>query len=498
MTRLTGQEIKQRLIRLQNLERLYPVARKRIEKLEKENKELRTLVKQQGEVIQAQTAIIEKLKLRIEDLEIKIFGKKKNRDRDQSGKDGAGNGKSENQSQSRDPASYRKPIPKQEDISKTREYQIAHCPDCGTPLIDQKTVTQYKIELAFLDKILKEIERQNVQSGYCPECGKRVFAIPIQPAQVYFGQSLKQFVCHSIIVLRLSFGQTKDLIKTIADIDISEGEISSILQEHSESLKPEFERIEQQIQGEPAAHYDETVYNIFSENAAGNYAWIMASAKTNDAIFAFGKNRGRGNASDLKGSGNPDQVGITDDYGAYKNLFGKNHQLCWAHLIRKFRDLAESDQLPQDKKEYCAGLHQSLKGIFHELDQTLCLPFDLESRRFANEVLRNKLEKLSKPNDLDCAKLKTIKESLAKNLEFYFTCLLHQGVPATNNKAEQLLRHAVIKRKNSFGMQTQKGADAMSVLFSVLLSLWRRSKQNFFAEYRRLLDESRALRASPQ
>jgi len=35
MMRLTEQEVKQRLIRLQNLERLYPVARKRIESWKK-------------------------------------------------------------------------------------------------------------------------------------------------------------------------------------------------------------------------------------------------------------------------------------------------------------------------------------------------------------------------------------------------------------------------------------------------------------------------------
>lgn len=27
-------------------------------------------------------------------------------------------------------------------------------------------------------------------------------------------------------------------------------------------------------------------------------------------------------------------IGVTDDYAAYKNLFSE-HQLCWAHLIRK-------------------------------------------------------------------------------------------------------------------------------------------------------------------
>jgi len=496
--RLTEQEIKQRLTRLQNLERLYPIARKRIEKLEKENKELRLIIKAQGEIIAAQAAIIEKLKVRVEELEIKIFGKKKGKDQKRTGERKKEDGESQSGKDPRSADSYRKPIPNESEITKIQEYPITNCPGCDTPLSDLKIITQYKIELAFLDKILKEIECQHIQSGYCSKCKKRVSAIPIQPQAVYFGPNLKQFICHSIIILRLSFNQTKDLIKTIAAIDISEGEISSILQEQSKLLEPEFERIKKQIQNEPAVHFDETVYKVFDENALGNYTWIMASTKTNDAIFAFGKSRGQGNAKDLKGSGNPDQIGITDNYAGYKNLFGQNHQLCWAHLIRKVRDLTQSDQLPKDKKECCAGLHQSLKGIFHELDQTLCQPFDLAIRQTIKESLLGKLQEFSKPNALDCAKLKTVKETLAKDIESYFTCLLHPDIPATNNKAEQLLRHAVIKRKLSFGFKTQKGADTASILFSVLLSLWRRSKQNFFAGYRQLLEESRALRALPQ
>lgn len=494
--RLTDQEIKQRLAKLQNLERLYSVSRERSEKMEQLIKEQGQMISRQDQIIKAQAELIEKLKLIIEEFEVKIFGKKK--DKDRAGKSKNGDGESRAEKKLRPADSYRKPIPKQEEITKTQEYPITNCPDCNTSLIDLKTIDQYKIELAFLDKALKEIECQYVQSGYCPKCKKRISAIPISPAQVYFGPSLKQFICHSIIILRLSLSQTKNLLKTIADIDVSEGEISSILQEHSIALNPEFERIKEQIQNEPAAHFDETTYKVFDENACGNYAWIMASSKNNDAVFAFGKNRGQGNAQDLKGKNNPDQIGVTDNYCGYKNLFGANHQLCWAHLIRKVRDLAQSDQLPQDKKEYCVNLHQSLKGIFHELDQALHLPFDLASRGLVKETLRSKLEKLSKPDKLDCAKLKTIKQSLAKDIELYFTCLLHEGVPATNNKAEQLLRHAVIKRKISFGFQTQKGADAASILFSVLLSLWRRSKQNFFVEYRRLLEEARALRALPQ
>jgi len=497
--RLTEEQIKQRLIRLQNLERLYPIARKRIEKLEKENRELRLIVRQQGEIIKAQAQIIEKLKLRVEELEIKIFGKKKDKDRKEKQNNvGGDSGQPDEAYSPRTPESYRKPIPDESEITKTKEYKINRCSDCGARLTDKKTITQYKIELAFLDKILREIERQNIQIGYCPKCKKRIAAIPISPQAVYFGESLKQFVCHSTIILRLSISQTKDLLKTLADIDISPGEIAAIQQEHSKLLIPAFERIKQQIQNDPAAHFDETTYKVFNENAAGNYGWIMASAKTNDAVFNLGKNRGQGNAADLKGNSNPNQIGITDDYGAYKKLFADNRQLCWAHLTRKFRELAESGQLPESKRAYCAKLHSSLKEIYKELVNALNQPFDLARRQQDKKCLAKQLAKLTKPHELDCAKLKTIKTTLAKNLDLYFTCLLHSDIPATNNKAEQLLRHMVIKRKISFGCQTQKGADAMSILFSVLLSLWRRSKENFFAEYRRLIDESRALRPLPQ
>jgi hypothetical protein len=55
----------------------------------------------------------------------------------------------------------------------------------------------------------------------------------------------------------------------------------------------------------------------------------------------LGKSRGKGNAEELIEGMSEESVGISDDYGAYKNLF-KYHQLCWAHPYRKLRDLAKS------------------------------------------------------------------------------------------------------------------------------------------------------------
>lgn len=69
----------------------------------------------------------------------------------------------------------------------------------------------------------------------------------------------------------------------------------------------------------------------------------------------------------------------------------------------------------------------------------------------------------------------------------YLLCVREKDVPPTNNKAERSLRPLVIKRKLSFGSKTQKGAEAMATLLSVLFTLWWSRPENFFAAYRTLL-----------
>ena len=98
-----------------------------------------------------------------------------------------------------------------------------------------------------------------------------------------------------------------------------------------------------------------------------------------------------------------------------------------------------------------------------------------------------RIEDISKINNGDIADFKKFKQTLFKNKHQYFTCLLFKDIPTTNNKAERSLRHLVLKRNSSFGSKTQKGAGAMSVLYSVLLSLWWKKPHNFFDEYSKLL-----------
>lgn len=476
MPELSKKEIKKRLVRLGNMERLYPVARKRIERLEKENKEL----KQQ---LASAVAIIEKLKLRIEELERMVFGRKK-KDRDKEHNQPRANGLS-GKEKLREPASYRRSIPHDNEITDVVDYSIANCPDCGTPLEDIKWIIRFQEDIRLLEQLLKKVEKQRIQTGHCPHCHKRRAAKPIPCQVVSLGENVKQFVCYCNVILRLSFEQTRSLLNDLANIHISDGEISKSLEQQAKKLLPKYHKLKANIRGQPAAHYDETGWRVQRE-CQGRWAWLLTGTETTDTVFRLGQSRGKGNAEKLKGQQNKEQVAITDDYGVYRRLF-KNHQLCWAHILRKTRDLSESAQLSEKKRKRCQKVYQSLDNLHQKLKLILEQSFKVETRRRIKTKMIKRLEAIAQAKGDEPAKLKTIKQTLLKNKDKYFTCLLFEGIPTTNNKAERALRHLVLKRKNSFGSKTQKGANVMSILCSVLLSLWWRKPDNFFKEYSALL-----------
>ena len=85
-------------------------------------------------------------------------------------------------------------------------------------------------------------------------------------------------------------------------------------------------------------------------------------------------------------------------------------------------------------------------------------------------------------------KLTAIKDEIDRAFPQYLTCITHEGVAATNNKAERKLRHLVIKRKTSFGTKTKRGDQILETNLSVMLSLWWTDRDSFFPRLWGLLE----------
>lgn len=492
-----------RRLRLENARviRSNDILRKKVLLLERANlalkKENRLLKQEQLLLLkkqQLQEKQIESLQLIVEELRRMIFGKKKSRDDSSPDqKDSADTNTttqsdraSRRKSADRSKISYRRAAPMEDEVTGIIYHPLTHCSDCGTLLTHLKQITRYTEDLANLtelSKLLKKIEKHIIGTGYCQTCKRRKSAKTISPQASTLGENIKQFVCYLSIVMRLSFEQIRYFLSDTAGFHISDGEITACLDEQAEKLIPEKDRLLQKIRGAPGSHYDETGWN--TRGGQGNYAWITRPTEGVEAVFLMGRSRGKGNAEELQGISD-NQVGISDDYAAYTNMF-KKHQLCMAHPNRKLRDLTESKTLSITSKVACQTSYSEFNNLYADLEKALATEYNKELWLQKKEKYAKRLKEIAIITKDDPGKLKAIKQSLLDNAQKYFTCLLQPGIPADNNKAERGLRHIVLKRKISYGSKSQKGADTMGILCSTLLSAWWNKPKSFFAAYNQML-----------
>lgn len=498
MMRLDETEIRQRLQKLYNYEKvLYPVLKERSDRVRKENR----LLKKENRRLRGVDKQIEKIQLELEELREMVYGKKQRERKNERvplpGKDSR---KGEIPPQKRSSESYRRPVPKPEDVTGEIRLELGACPGCGGELTDIKGHVSYREDLEDLDLLLKnakKVTRRIIESGYCDHCHKRKQAAEIPKQPVEIGQNTKAMIAYLHVLLGLSHKEVEDHLNVRYGFNISEGMISRSLEEQSDLLRPFYREIYQNLLNEKACHYDESSWNVQDpDEDGGNEVWVKTGVETNNVIFWFGKTRGKGVAEKLRGDMNEgnvkNQVGISDDYGAYRNMF-TYHQLCWAHPHRKLRDLAESGVLEETVRKHCQEVYEKFAKLYQSAREAK-EKFDSEGYKTEEEKkevereLSDLFDEITVPDKKDPEKLQRIRASLAARKERYFTFLRFKGIPLDNNKAERSLRRVVLKRKKSFGSRSQKGANVLSILYSVVFSIyWSNPPEEFFKKYQAAL-----------
>ena len=446
--------------------------KERMQALEEENAELRATVSMQQQTI-------EKLLLRVEQLETMVFGRKKKPDDHDIPPSSSGSGTPEKQPRSA--ASFRRATPSPDEVTTKKHFPIADCPDCGAPLRRKVTVTRYEEDIPLPQKIVIE---QTIERGFCPCCRKIKSAIPISPQHATLGLNVRLYVLFAITVLGQTFEKIKAHLRGTHRLEISDGELAAIIQQGHQRLLPAKRKINEKISAAPAAHYDETIYPV-QHGGQGNYAWAKTASNGPETVFLLGRTRGKGNAEELRGPPS-DQAGVTDDYAGYDGLF-KHHGLCWVHPLRRFRDLAESGALTPEHHAQCLQFYERFHLLERAVALTLAAPISLGERMIAAAKFGAEIDMLMAPDPLDIPALATPKKTFLEHREKYFLCMRMPGVPMTNNKAERAVRGLVIKRLLSFGCRSQKGAQAMETILSVCLTLWWSKPGDYFGELRRLM-----------
>jgi hypothetical protein len=485
MQKLTDAQITQKLQEGRNYKRLYYELKGKYDELRVENTQLKTLLAEQKAMFEA---IIETQNARITELETMVFGRKK--------RPRSGGGHTAPKPPPRDAASYRRPKPSEDDITSEEHHAIDACHHCGGPLSDKETYTRYieDIILAALDNLarFRTTEKHTIERGYCVSCGKFSSAQDVRGSEVTLGPNVRSLVCYLVTLGDHSYSQVIRLLWDLYHFKISDGEITNILDDRRRELLPEYERLKDSIRAGPAVHMDESRWRIQSEHAG--YAWSMSSTTSSDVVFKLAESRGMGNAEDLLGLHSTTGhlaaeafvgIGITDRYPGYKHLFAR-HQICWAHLQRTAKDLTHLQCLGTAKLKHVTMFYRNLAAVYSAIRVYQEEPFDETKRQAQAEQLLERTKRLCVPHRLDPKKLRDLKAGILEYQDCLFICLTVDGIPADNNRAERDIKQLVIKRRKSLGSKTAKGARTLEVLLSVCISLYKRDRDTFFANFHAL------------
>ncbi len=191
-------------------------------------------------------------------------------------------------------------------------------------------------------------------------------------------------------------------------------------------------------------------------------------------LFRCGVGRGKAEAQALLGE-TFDGIGVSDNYGAYKTLFSQ-HQLCWAHLLRKAIKLMLQHPAQIEYAEFFQGLY----GIYQQAvrwqrDGRLSRGRAQKAEQL-QEMIRElcdladeKVDKEQTPNDR--LTFIQLQKELVNGIKALFVFVEHPEVEPTNNRSERNVRREAEIRKSGRTSKSDVGAKRRSIIMTVLATL---------------------------
>jgi transposase len=200
---------------------------------------------------------------------------------------------------------------------------------------------------------------------------------------------------------------------------------------------------------------DETGWRV-----GGARAWLGAFVGDQVSVYRVAGGRGDQDAAQVLGEGD---AGVLerDGWAPYRRFAHARHQSCLAHLLRRCRELLADADRGQARTP-----HAGRRILLHALalrDAHHAGTRDRAALTSEADRLGAQLDKLVAgatrypPN-------RRLLTHLAAEREHLFTFLRLPGVPATNWRAEQAIRPAVVTRNSWGGNRTWAGADTWQVL----------------------------------
>ena len=292
------------------------------------------------------------------------------------------------------------------------------CPD--GELEFESLAEQFQVDLGEMRPVTT---RFSVPIGRCKNCNKRVQARHREQTSAALGAACsgvgpvaKSWAAWLHYGLGLSFVKSSRLLARLG-INVSPGALCQAAQSTSTDLVPVQDSIVKAVNDSPMIVPDESGWRV-----GGEGAWLWTAATPAATAYWVADGRGYDEACEVI---SPEYSGVMvrDGWAPYRSFTKATHQTCCAHLLRR------CDELIADLPAWARSTPRRVREILIEA--------------------------------LDAKPLYAEKEAL-------FTFLTHDGVDATNWRAEQAIRPAVVNRKVWGGNRTWRGAATQARMMSLI------------------------------
>jgi transposase len=373
---------------------------------------------------------------------------------------------------------WQRPVPDQVDRSVPVSCPTV-CPHCAQEGITPVDKTHIQIQEDIVLQPRTVVTEYVHQMAYCPACRREVFQTAEgELRNCGIGPVTKAAAVYMRHEVKLSYRDVQKIFTGLFGMPFVPASAMAFSHRTAELGAHLYEDLRDKIRASDVAHGDETHWRIDGKSA---YLWYAGNTQV--AFYHADRSRSSEVATSIFGSAFSGNL-VADSYAAYNAINPKRRQACLAHLIRKANEIADRIELMPKKKQDLKALRfcNSLSKFF-----SLCCRIDQRRKKDIVSFTAAKayIPRLQRTLGTIC--LLPLADADAENLRKritdpkrdalnLFTFLEVNGMPPTNNHAEQALRLPVIFRKISFGSRSLQGAQALASNLSLLTTAKRQKK----------------------
>lgn len=330
------------------------------------------------------------------------------------------------------------------------------CLHCGGAVELEREAEQFQTDLPAIRPV---VTRFRVEVGRCANCRRRVQgrhpeqtsdALGAAGSQV--GPMAKSWGLWLHYGLGLSFAKCAELLGRLG-IGVTAGALCQAAQSTGTSLVPVHAEILRRANASPVVTADETGWRV-----DGSSAWLWVVATEGVTAYNVADGRGFEEACEILFAGY-DGVLVRDGWAPYRRYGHATHQSCTAHFLRRCGEMIEANPA------WARGTPRQVKAML--LDALAARDLNARRRKAVICDLRERIELLAEQAHPYDANRKLVAH-LHNERDALFTFLARPDVPATNWRAEQGVRPAVVNRKVCGGNRTWRGAATQGRLMTLL------------------------------